>query len=106
MAVSLHWGTGAMRLNHSSCGVRRTLYYERGVSSQPRHEGRRAENFARRVIVAGTLTGVLRTRQDALRPCELSALQQAAVVGRVFWEQVLAPSTLSRRSRTSSARRK
>ena len=42
------------------------------------------------VQVPPTLAGVLQARLDALLPPERSALQQAAVVGQVFWEQALA----------------
>jgi len=37
-----------------------------------------------------TLTGVLQARLDSLKPRERQALQQAAVVGFVFWDQALA----------------
>ena len=40
--------------------------------------------------VPATLTGVLQARLDALGSHERSALQQAAVVGHVFWDQALA----------------
>ena len=40
--------------------------------------------------VPSTLTGVLQARLDALGPRERTALQQAAVVGHVFWNQALA----------------
>jgi predicted ATPase len=40
--------------------------------------------------VPPTLTGVLQARLDSLRPREKQALQQAAVVGFVFWDQALA----------------
>jgi len=40
--------------------------------------------------VPPTLTGVLQARLDALAPRERLALQQAAVVGHVFWDQALA----------------
>ncbi len=40
--------------------------------------------------VPPTLTGVLQARLDALAPPERNALQQAAVVGHVFWAQALA----------------
>ncbi|HEY2558604.1 MAG TPA: tetratricopeptide repeat protein [Caldimonas sp.] len=43
-----------------------------------------------RVHVPTTLTGVLQARLDALGEREKSALQQAAVVGHVFWDQALA----------------
>ena len=51
--------------------------------------------------VPPTLTGVLQARLDALGSRERSALQQAAVVGHVFWDQALAaidpaPSTRCR----------
>ena len=37
-----------------------------------------------------TLTGVLQARLDALMPAEKLALQQASVIGFVFWDQALA----------------
>jgi class 3 adenylate cyclase len=37
-----------------------------------------------------TLTGVLQARIDSLRPAEKLALQQASVVGFVFWDEALA----------------
>jgi class 3 adenylate cyclase/tetratricopeptide (TPR) repeat protein len=40
--------------------------------------------------VPATLTGVLQARIDALAPRERRALQQAAVVGHVFWDRALA----------------
>ena len=40
--------------------------------------------------VPPTLTGVLEARLDALAPGERLALQQAAVVGHVFWDEALA----------------
>ena len=40
--------------------------------------------------VPPTLTGVLQARLDSLKPREKQALQQAAVVGFVFWDQALA----------------
>ena len=40
--------------------------------------------------VPSTLTGVLQARLDALAPAERSALQQAAVIGHVFWDAALA----------------
>ena len=40
--------------------------------------------------VPPTLTGVLQARLDALAPDERLALQQAAVVGHVFWDEALA----------------
>jgi class 3 adenylate cyclase/tetratricopeptide (TPR) repeat protein len=40
--------------------------------------------------VPTTLTGVLQARLDALGASERAALQQAAVVGHVFWDQALA----------------
>ncbi len=40
--------------------------------------------------VPSTLTGVLQARLDALTPAERSALQQAAVIGHVFWDAALA----------------
>jgi class 3 adenylate cyclase len=40
--------------------------------------------------VPGTLVGVLQARLDALPAGELSALQQASVVGPVFWDAALA----------------
>ena len=40
--------------------------------------------------VPPTLTGVLQARLDSLKPHEKQALQQAAVIGFVFWDQALA----------------
>lgn len=40
--------------------------------------------------VPPTLTGVLQARLDSLPPAEKRALQQAAVIGFVFWEHALA----------------
>jgi class 3 adenylate cyclase/predicted ATPase len=37
-----------------------------------------------------TLVGVLQARLDGLPPAQRSALQQASIVGHVFWDQVLA----------------
>ncbi|MFZ4478940.1 MAG: ATP-binding protein [Rhodoferax sp.] len=40
--------------------------------------------------VPQTLTGVLQARLDGLQPAEKLALQQASVIGFVFWDQALA----------------
>ena len=40
--------------------------------------------------VPATLSGVLQARLDALAPDEKRALQQASVIGVVFWDQALA----------------
>jgi class 3 adenylate cyclase len=40
--------------------------------------------------VPQTLTGVLQARLDGLKPAEKLALQQASVIGFVFWDQTLA----------------
>lgn len=40
--------------------------------------------------VPATLTGVLQSRLDSLPPAEKRALQQAAVIGLVFWDSALA----------------
>jgi predicted ATPase/class 3 adenylate cyclase len=40
--------------------------------------------------VPPTLTGVLQSRLDALPPSERATLQQASVVGRVFWDAAVA----------------
>jgi class 3 adenylate cyclase/tetratricopeptide (TPR) repeat protein len=40
--------------------------------------------------VPTTLTGVIRARLDGLSPEEHTTLQQASVVGRVFWDQAIA----------------
>jgi predicted ATPase len=48
---------------------------------------------AERLLVAqvpATLTGVLQARLDGLPQAEKRALQQASVVGTVFWDQALA----------------
>lgn len=37
-----------------------------------------------------TLVGVLQARLDALKPAEKRALQQASIVGHVFWDEALA----------------
>ncbi len=42
------------------------------------------------VRVPQTLTGVLQSRLDSLQPAEKLALQQACVIGQVFWDQALA----------------
>ncbi|MEO7335521.1 MAG: hypothetical protein ABIV63_02980, partial [Caldimonas sp.] len=39
--------------------------------------------------VPGTLTGVLQARLDGLPAAERAALQQASVIGHVFWDQAL-----------------
>ncbi len=39
--------------------------------------------------VPATLTGVLQARLDRLSPEERQLLQQASVVGRIFWDQIL-----------------
>jgi class 3 adenylate cyclase/tetratricopeptide (TPR) repeat protein len=41
------------------------------------------------VVLPDTLTGVLQARLDSLSDLEQVALQQAAVVGRVFWDKVV-----------------
>jgi predicted ATPase len=63
--------------------------------------------------VPPTLTGVLQSRLDALPPAERATLQQASVVGRVFWDAAVArlsaevrgdqAATESRRSTTRRA---
>ena len=59
-----------------------------------------AEEMARRIAEDGggraaelpdTVQGVLAARLDALEPFERRLVQQAAVVGRTFWESSLAP---------------
>ncbi|MFN7950700.1 MAG: adenylate/guanylate cyclase domain-containing protein [bacterium] len=40
--------------------------------------------------VPETLVGVLQARLDALPPAELAALQQASILGAVFWDEALA----------------
>ncbi len=40
--------------------------------------------------VPSTLTGVLQARLDKLKPAEKQAIQQASVIGRVFWDGALA----------------
>lgn len=42
------------------------------------------------VRVPPTLTGILQARLDSLPPGERAALQQASVVGRIFWDSVVA----------------
>src|SRR5678815_1997319 len=41
------------------------------------------------VRVPSTLAGVLQARIDGLPPAEKSALQQASVIGHIFWEEAL-----------------
>ena len=41
------------------------------------------------VEVPATLTGVLQARLDSLPPDERKALQQASVVGRIFWDEAV-----------------
>jgi class 3 adenylate cyclase/predicted ATPase len=62
--------------------------------------------------VPPTLTGVLQSRLDALPPIERATLQQASVVGRVFWDAAVARLSAEVRaghtageSRRSDARR-
>ncbi len=43
-----------------------------------------------RTRVPPTLTGILQARLDSLPPLERTALQQASVIGEVFWDQALA----------------
>ena len=59
-----------------------------------------AEEMSRRIVEEGglpaaelpdTVQGVLAARLDALEPFERRLVQQAAVVGRTFWEGSLAP---------------
>lgn len=45
-----------------------------------------------------TLTGLLQARIDRLPPVEREALQQAAVIGRVFWDDAVAALTGSNRA--------
>ncbi len=49
-----------------------------------------ADERLRNVHVPATLAGVLQARIDGLPPPEKSALQQASVIGHVFWDQALA----------------
>ena len=46
-----------------------------------------------------TLTGVLQARLDGLPATERLALQQASVIGQVFWDQALALARRARRAR-------
>jgi class 3 adenylate cyclase/tetratricopeptide (TPR) repeat protein len=52
-----------------------------------------------------TLTGVLQARLDALPPDERTTLQQAAVVGRVFWDALVARLGAEGRGARASSRR-
>ena len=47
-----------------------------------------------RVRVPSTLTGVLQARLDYLPPAERAILQQASVVGRLFWDRAVMALTL------------
>jgi len=55
-------------------------------------KGERWEIASDRLVgakVPGTLTGVLQARLDALSPFEKRALQDASVIGHVFWDEAL-----------------
>jgi class 3 adenylate cyclase/tetratricopeptide (TPR) repeat protein len=52
----------------------------------------RATEAATRTILPDTIHGLLAARIDALPPDEKRVLQEAAVVGRVFWEEPVARS--------------
>ena len=71
-----------------------------------------AEEMARRIAEEGghaaelpdTVQGVLAARLDALEPFERRLVQQAAVVGRTFWEGSLMPLARSRGARPRAGR--
>ena len=48
-----------------------------------------APEHLRELKVPDTLTGVLQARLDRLRPAEKQAVQQASVIGRIFWDTAL-----------------
>lgn len=50
-----------------------------------------------------TLTGLLQARMDGLPPAEREALQRAAVVGRLFWDDAVAELSPVRRADLSAA---
>jgi len=52
----------------------------------------RATDAARQTTVPDTIHGLLAARVDGLPPLEKQVLQEAAVVGRVFWEEPVAQS--------------
>jgi DNA-binding SARP family transcriptional activator len=56
----------------------------------PTSEGWRTTAEAGRVTIPDTVHGVLAARIDALSPDEKQVLQEAAVIGRVFWLEPLA----------------
>jgi hypothetical protein len=53
-------------------------------------DGRRATAAAAEITIPDTVHGVLAARIDALSPDEKRVLQEAAVIGRVFWREPLA----------------
>ena len=50
------------------------------------------------VRMPSTLAGVLQARIDSLPPAEKSALQQASVIGHVFWDEALCSASHRRRA--------
>ena len=52
--------------------------------------------------VPPTLTGLLQARMDGLPPAEREALQRAAVVGRLFWDDAVAELSPVRRAELSA----
>lgn len=56
-----------------------------------------------KIRVPATLTGVLQSRLDGLPPHEREIIQQAAVVGRVFWTKVLDRMRLAAQTSTQHA---
>lgn len=67
-----------------------TWLIDNGVVVRGEQEWTVVDEVASSIAVPSTLKGVLQSRLDARSPAERSLLQRASVVGRVFWDQVLA----------------
>ena len=65
------------------------LVDEGAIETGPEHWTLHSEKLLA-THVPQTLTGVLQARLDGLAPAEKLALQQASVIGLVFWDQALA----------------
>ncbi|GAB3991805.1 AAA family ATPase [Nocardioides marmoraquaticus] len=66
-----------------------TWLIDSGVVERGPGDWRVVGDAERRTAVPSTLKGVLQARLDALSPAERGLLRRAAVVGRVFWDDVL-----------------
>ena len=61
------------------------------AGSVERHDGRwSSSGDAERVIIPDTINGLLAARIDALPDAERRVLREAAVVGRIFWDEPVA----------------